>query len=154
MKNTTKKKRNCNPNLVRARHCYSFAEIAEVYHRHTRTVQTWRREGLQVIDDASKPYLVMGAEIRRFLRQRRQKSRRPLKAGEFFCSKCRCPRKSLPDKLSVEITNKRLGKTHKQAFIRGACEACGQSLLLFSSDRKVKGLLEKTDCFYRNIGRL
>ena len=124
------------------RHSYTFAEIAETLKIHPRTVQSWHKQGLNVIDEASKPYLVYGAELRQFLRAKRRKQRHPLKAGEFFCPKCKEPRKSLPDKLKIEFTGRNLGKRYKQALIRGICVTCSQPLLLFSSDRKVKELEE------------
>ena len=77
------------------------------------------------------------------MRAKRQKQRHPLKAGEFFCPKCQQPRKSLPDKLAVIITDKRLGKTSRQAFIKGNCEVCHTRLTLFSSDKKAKEWQEK-----------
>ena len=136
-----KKKRKYNPNLVKLRHSYTLAEIAEVYGVHKRTVHSWRKQGLKAIDETSKPYLVIGAEIRRFLKEKSQKRKHPLKPGEFFCPRCQNPRKSLQDQLSVEITNKRLGR-YRQAIIRGVCEVCHCPLFLFSSDRKVQELKE------------
>ncbi|MCX7661601.1 MAG: helix-turn-helix domain-containing protein [Candidatus Omnitrophica bacterium] len=135
-----KKKRNHNPNIIKARRSYTFTEIAEILKIHPRTVQSWRKRGLKVIDEATKPYLVYGVELRQFLRAKRQ--RHPLKIGEFYCPKCKKPRRSRSDSLSVEITNKMLGKISKQAFIRGICEVCSQRLILFSSDRKVQKLKE------------
>jgi len=136
----TKKKRNRNPNLIKEKHSYSFAEISEALNKHPRTVQSWRKQGLKVIDEASKPYLVYGEELKQFLKTRRQNQKHPLKTGEFFCPKCRCARKSRPENYTFEITRKKLGKTSMQALIRGICEACSQPLLLFSSDRKVREL--------------
>lgn len=138
-----KKKRNHNSNLIKVRHSYTFIEIAETLKIHPRTVQSWRKQGLEVIDEASNPYLVYGAELRQFLRAKRQKQRHPLKAGEFYCPKCQLPRKSLPDKLAVIITDKRLGKTSRQAFIKGICEVCHTHLTLFSSDKKAQEWQEK-----------
>lgn len=137
-----KKKRNHNPNLIKIRHCYTFTEIAETLKIHPRTVQSWRKQGLKVIDEASKPYLVYGVELRQFLKVKRQKQRHPLRSGEFFCPKCKESRKSLSDKLKVEFTGRNLGKRYKQAIIQGVCETCNQPLTLFSSDRKVKELEE------------
>jgi hypothetical protein len=135
-----KKKRNHNPNLIKARHSYTFTEITETLNIHPRTVQSWHKQGLKVIEEASKPYLVYGEELRQFLKTKRQKQSHPLKTGEFYCTKCKEPRKSLPNKLRVEFTGRNLGKRHKQALIRGICTTCNQPLLLFSSDRKVKEL--------------
>ena len=135
-----KRKRKYNPNLVRARHSYTFSEIAEVYQIHPRTVQSWRKQGLKIIDEVSKPYLVIGEEIKGFLKEKAKKRKHPLQIGEFFCPRCRLPRKSLPDKLSIEITDRKLGKTHRQAIIKGVCEVCSCRLFLFSSDREIQKL--------------
>lgn len=137
-----KKKRNHNPNLIREKHAYTLAEIAEVYEIHIGTAQSWHKQGLQAIDETSRPLYFIGFEIRRFLRAKAQKRKYKLMADEFFCPKCKGPRKSGPDKLSVEITNKRLGKIAKQTNIKGVCDVCGQNLLRFSSDLQVRKLQE------------
>jgi len=127
------RKKTFNPRLIRARRSYSFAQIAdEVYGIHPRTVQRWRQEGLPVLDETSRPFLVMGAALQNFLRERQKRRKHPLKPGEFFCSTCRCARRSVPGALLTEITDKRLGRQHRQALIRGVCEVCGRRLLRFS----------------------
>jgi hypothetical protein len=136
----TKKKRNHNPNLIKEKHSYSFAEISEKLNVNVRTVQSWHKQGLNVINEASKPYLVYGGVLRQFLIANRQKQKHPLKTDEFFCTKCQSPRKSHLENLTFEITIRKLGKTSKQAFIRGICEVCNHPLLLFSSDRKIEEL--------------
>lgn len=138
-----KKKRNHNPNLVRTRHLYTLAEIAEIYNLHLRTVQGWLKQGLAVAGKDGNSYLVAGEEVKRFLKERRQKHKHPLKVGEFYCPKCQNPRKSLSNKLAVVITDKRLGKNSKQAFIKGICEICNTRLNLFSSDTKAQEWQEK-----------
>jgi len=122
------------------KHSYALAEIAELYKIHLRTAQSWHKAGLKAIDETMRPYLFIGAEIRRFLKETAQNRKHPLKEGEFYCVKCREPRRSLNNELTIEVTKKKLGKTCKQAFIRGICETCKQPLRLFSSDRKVREL--------------
>ena len=138
-----KKKRKHNPNLIRLRHSYTLAEIAEVYNIHIGTVRGWRKQGLIAIDETSKPYLVIGAEIRRFIKDKAQKRQHPLKDDEFYCPKCKVPRKSLAKHISIKLTGKMLGKRYKQALIEGICEVCNQLLLRFSSDRQVQEFREK-----------
>lgn len=138
-----KKKRKYNPNLVKLRHSYTLAEIAEVYGVHKRTVQSWRKRGLKAIDETSKPYLVIGAEIRGFIKENSEKRKHPLKPREFFCPRCQNPRRSLENRLRVEITEKKLGKRYKLAIIKGICEVCRCKLFRFSSDRKIQELKEK-----------
>jgi len=142
MKNIKKKrKRKYNPNLIKARHSYTLIEIAKIYNIHPRTVQNWRKQGLKVIDDTTKPYLTYGEEVRIFLKGKRKKY--TLKENEFFCPKCRAPRKSISDKMLILITGKKLGKNSKQVFIKGVCEICHKPLTLFSSDRKVQEMNKK-----------
>jgi len=136
-----KRKIKHNPNLVRLRRSYTFAEIAEVFAVHRRTVQAWRKQGLNVIDDKSKPFLVMGADVRSFLREKQQGRKHPLKPGEFFCPRCGVPRESLQDEFSIEITERRLGR-YRQAIIKGICEVCRCRLFRFSSDKKVRELMK------------
>ena len=138
----TKKKRTYNQNLICARRTYTFKELAEVYAVHIRTIQSWRKEGLRVLDTTIKPYYILGKEIIRFLKEKQQKRKHPLKPGEFYCTTCQIPRRSHTDKLSIKITDKRLGKTTRQAFIQGLCEVCGQRLILFSSERKIQEMRE------------
>jgi transposase-like protein len=136
-----KKKRRHNPNLLRSRHSYTISEIAEKYGVHRRTVDTWRKQGLQVIDESSKPFLVLGAEVRRFFQEKYDKRKHPLKPGEFFCLKCRRPRRSVQDQIKFEITDKRLGK-YQQVILRGKCEVCNCNLFVFSSERKCPELMK------------
>jgi hypothetical protein len=136
-----KGKRRHNPKRVRLRRSYTFAEIAEVYGIHTRTVQRWREQGMEAVDETSKPYLVMGEEVRRFLREKNRKCKHPLEPDEFFCPRCRVARKSLPHRISIEFTDKRLGR-YRQAVIRGECEICQCRLTRFSSDKQVPELMK------------
>ena len=131
-------KRNCNPNLIKIKHSYNSVELAEVFKIHIRTVQSWRKAGLKTIDENSKPYLFYGEEIRRFIKETRLKSRHPLKIDEFYCPRCRQPRKSLEKDIFIKITNKMLGKTSKQAILKGKCSVCNCSLNKYSSETKVK----------------
>ena len=135
-----KKKRNYNLNLIKKRRSYSFQEVSELLGVHTRTVQTWKKQGLKILDDSTKPFLVLGEELKRFLKLMMSKRRHQLQAGEFFCTKCKMPRLSKPDKVSVVFTNRKLGKNYQQVIVKGVCSECNQSLTLFSSDKKIQEL--------------
>ncbi len=128
--------RKHNPRLVRLRRSYTFAEVAEVYGVRIRTVQSWRKQGLEVLDTSSKPHLVLGLHLRRFLKEKNNRRKHTLKPGEFFCPRCRTPRKSLQHRISIQITDKNLGR-YRLAIIRGICEVCDCRLSRFSSDRKI-----------------
>ena len=127
-----------NIRRIKAKRSYSFKEIGEVLNVHTGTAQRWRKQGLTVIDEISKPYLVIGSELKEFISKRVSKRKCILRAGEFYCTTCKMGRRSLLDKLYIEITDKKLGKITKQTFIKGVCEICKRPLLLFSSEEKAK----------------
>jgi DNA-binding transcriptional MerR regulator len=78
-----KKKRNHNPNLVKEKHSYTFAEISEDLNIHPRTVQNWHKLGLKVLDETSRPYLVYGEELKHFLKAKRQDQKHQLKQVSF-----------------------------------------------------------------------
>ncbi len=134
----TRNKRSYNPNSIKQRRSYSFIEIAEKLEIHVRTVQVWRKAGLKVIDESKRPLLIFGKELRRFIKDMITKRRHSLKIDEFFCVRCRKPRKSRPNKLTFQIINKKLGKDSLQAKMKGACEVCGLLFTRFSSDKKIK----------------
>jgi hypothetical protein len=136
----SKNKRTYNARLFRSRRVYSFSEIAESLDTHIRTVQRWKREGLKIHDEETRPFLVMGKDLQDFLRARSRSRKRPLQPGEFYCPRCRKQTKSVADRIEADFTGKFLGRVYKQVLLRGVCEKCGQSLLLFSSDKKLADL--------------
>src|SRR5262245_26029669 len=83
----------------RARRAYTFSDIAETLDLHLGSVQRWRSDGLKVIDESTKPFLVMGRDLLDFLKAQAQSRKRPLKAGEFYCPRCREQRRSLNDQV-------------------------------------------------------
>jgi hypothetical protein len=136
----TKKKRRYNGRSFRSRRAYSLPEIAEGLDTHIRTVQRWHQEGLKILDEKTRPFLVMGHDLREFLKARSRSRKRPLQPGEFYCPRCRKQTRSVADRIEADFTGKSLGQVYKQVLLRGVCEDCGQSLLLFSSDKKLADL--------------
>lgn len=139
----TKKKRTYNPNLIKARRSYSFSQIAEIYGISIFAVRSWKKKGLQVLDESEKPLYVYGEEIKRFIKEQSKNRKHPLALGEFYCTKCQKPRQSLSNKITIELTNNKLGKTYRQVFIKGVCNDCRQSFRLFSSDKNLEKLKNK-----------
>jgi hypothetical protein len=133
---STRKKRSFNPRVFRSKRAYSFVEIADALDTHIRTVQRWRKEGLPILHDGTKPFLVMGQHIHEFLKNRAVKRKKPLRGGEFFCPKCQQPHKSSVEAIRLEFTKRLLGAAHRQVIIHGQCEVCGVRLSLFSSEQK------------------
>lgn len=132
-------KRNITKKIKKNR-IYSFKEISNLFNIHIRTVQEWRKRGMKVIDEYSKPYLVEGVILREFLKQKSAKRKCPLKDGEFYCTKCGTNRKSIGNKIHYNFTQKLIGKNQKQVIIKGVCVVCGCRLNLFSTEKKLNDL--------------
>lgn len=147
-----KKKRKYNPNKIKTGYSYKIQEIAGIYEIHPRTVQAWVNQGLKVIDESKRPYLIGGGEVRKFLQVKARNRKIKLNEGEFYCTKCHAARRSSGNLIRVEYTEKKLGKESIMVFIKGNCENCGTVLTKFSSDRKVREML-KTNIIFMEQGK-
>ncbi len=132
-----KRKHTYNPRLIKSHRAYSLEEVAEVYNKHVGTVQRWHREGMKVLDDHKRPILVMGYDVRTFLSGHVAKRRHPLAPGEFFCPRCRLARRPKPGTLTATDAGRRMGREARQVYVYGVCEACGQKMIAFTSDKKI-----------------
>ena len=83
--------RRMDSRLVKIHRCYSLAEAAQVLGVHKNTIANWLRQGLQTIDK-TRPLLIQGAELRRFLQERRRRGKSPCREDELYCFRCRAPR--------------------------------------------------------------
>jgi len=138
-----KKKKSYNLRLIKSKRLYTLKEISELYQIHIRTAQEWRKMGLKSLDDKTSPILIYGMDLRNFLKYRQDKRKQSLGTDEFYCTKCKKPRKSIPDYIDFVNTNKRLGNNSMQIRIKGKCEVCNSILNRFSSTQKVKNFQKK-----------
>jgi transposase len=69
-------RRRPNPRLVKIHRSYAVEEIARRLEVHKNTVRAWMRAGLKAIDHR-RPTLISGAELVEFLKEKRQKKKRP-----------------------------------------------------------------------------
>lgn len=85
------KRRRIDPRLPKLHRTYTVDEVARLFGSHRNTVRAWLKSGLKAID-GERPALVLGAELRRFLEERRATRKRPTPPGMIFCLRCREPR--------------------------------------------------------------
>ena len=85
---------------------------------HKQTIQSWLKQGLPVIDN-KRPYLILGSELKYFITERQKNRKMKCADNELFCCKCRTPRVSIDNIVSIKIQNQR------QANIQGICFLCG-----------------------------
>lgn len=135
--------RNYNHRLVKRKHVYDFKEIARLFNVHVCTVRRWHKKGLKVLDENQRPYLVLGKELISFIKKQKAKRRISLSVGEFMCTKCGKARRSKNDLIKISFRESKFSTTNRKADIVGVCEQCKRKLNLFSSENKIKEMLNK-----------
>ena len=100
---------------------YDVAELAKLLGTHRNTVRRWLKDGLQPIDNA-RPVLVRGAELKAFLTERQKARRHTCAPDEFFCFRCRAPRR--PAAGMVDVSH----RTENVAALAALYAACGTSM--------------------------
>ena len=83
--------RHPNPRLVKIHRNYSVEEVARLFGLHKNTVRNWLKQGLAAVDEW-RPTLILGRELSRFLKERRQKAKQPCGPGRIYCIACRAPK--------------------------------------------------------------
>jgi len=87
-------RRSINPNKAKIHRSYTVEEVAELFAVHKNTVRAWLKSGLSVCDDR-KPMLILGADLRSFLKEKKAKGKHKCKSWEMYCLRCRKPQTPL-----------------------------------------------------------
>jgi len=106
-----------NPNLCRINRSYSVEEIATLYDVHKNCVRGWIKKGLSVCDDL-KPILILGVDLKAFLKAKRVQNKSTCKTNELYCFKCRAPRK--PEVSTIEFKH----ETTTKGRVIARCSTC------------------------------
>lgn len=120
---------------IRYRHAYSIIEVTELLAVHKNTVRQWMCGGLAPMDD-TRPTLIHGSELKRFLLDRRSSAKSPCKPHEFYCLKCRAPRVPWGRVVDVTIRSHRLFKLH------ALCEVCDNKMHKAAGQNKLPEILK------------
>ena len=107
--------RRFNYRRVKIHRNYTVAHAAEILGAHRHTVTRWIAAGLPTTN--KRPQLIHGEDLRSFL-ERRTPKRQTCQAGEFFCLKCRTPRRPALDMADY------LPRTKARGVLRGICPTC------------------------------
>ena len=95
----------------------TIEEVARLFGVHRQTVRNWIKGGLPALTKR-KPHLILGSELRQFLINRRQASKRRCAPGELYCLRCREPRRPAGDMLDY------LPRTIVSGNLRGIRPVC------------------------------
>ncbi len=78
---------------VKSNRSYTIEEAAETVGVTQQTVRSWIKQGLPAMTD-QRPFLIIGLALKDFMKETHQKRKQPLSIGEFFCVRCKVPRKA------------------------------------------------------------
>lgn len=103
---------------IKSNRSYTIEEAAEVVGVTTQTVRQWVREGLPLLSE-KRPFLILGWQLKSWLKEREANRARPLKGDEFYCLRCKAPRKAAFG--LMDQTTSRDGRPMMTGFC-GVCE--------------------------------
>jgi hypothetical protein len=104
-------------NRIKQTCSYDTGDIAKLFGIHRNTVRHWLKDGLKAIDDR-RPIVVHGTVLKAFIKERQQARRQKCPPGEFFCFRCRAPRKPWGDMADLTV------RTEKIANLTALCSVC------------------------------
>lgn len=110
--------KRANPMAVKAALSYEIGEAAFALGKTPATIRNWIKDGLPVMS-SQKPYLISGAAIREYLRDKYKKAKRPLGPGQLYCLACREGREP------VDMVATHSPLTDGTSLLKGACSYCG-----------------------------
>ena len=105
---------------IKSDRTYDYREAAEAVEVTVQTIRAWRKQGLRVMTD-KRPFLVLGADLKAFIRESKQARKTPLSIGRFYCMSCKGPRAPAYDIADYEPKSATHGR------LTAFCAACGGS---------------------------
>ena len=124
------KKRNYNTRLIKRDLSYTIQEVAELYGLHPQAVRRWINIGLRTIDGL-KPFLIHGSDLINFLNGRQSGRKQKCQPHEFYCCRCRLPRRAQKNEVKVE------NRSRKLLNLSAVCEACDTQMNKAGSVRRL-----------------
>lgn len=73
---------------------YTIKEMSDCLNVSQKTCLRWIEKGLPTVPGHKKPILMLGSEIKNFLRSKDSKKKVKLKRNEFYCLTCKAARKA------------------------------------------------------------
>lgn len=83
-----------NPQIISRHLSYTLPEIAAKLGMTKKSLYRWVDEGLPVVTGQKKPILIRGDDLKAFINARNSKNKVKLKRHEFYCLRCRAPRRA------------------------------------------------------------
>lgn len=129
------KKRKPDFRRIRPSKAYLLPEIAASLDRNNATVRRWFRDGLPALD-GRRPPLVLGSDLKAWLKAKWSARKQRCKPDELFCCKCRKPREPRPGSVRIVPNNE------KTVSVKAECGMCGTRMTKIGSRAKIAEIEE------------
>lgn len=116
--------RRYDTRLIKTKWSYTVKAIAKLFAIDRNTVRGWVKDGLEPIDE-NKPIVIHGSVLKEWLDARQAKRKKPCKAGEIYCPKCRVPKRLKLGSFYIEPTNT------LKLTAKAQCQDCPTTLTRF-----------------------
>lgn len=103
---------------LRATRSYDIEEVATALGVSQGTIRAWVKQGLPIMK-SQRPYLILGENLKAFLRERAKSRRVKLEPSELYCLTCKAAR--TPYGMLVDF----IPQTATSARLMGLCDVCG-----------------------------
>ncbi|WP_299410966.1 helix-turn-helix domain-containing protein [uncultured Roseobacter sp.] len=125
-------KRVSTRGIKKHRH-YTYEDAACILGLSVQTVRAWKGEGLKVLDQG-RPHYILGEALIEFVAKRQQKRTITLAADQFYCFKCRAPKKPFGMMVDYVPINQIRGR------LEALCETCERPCQKFSAEASLAAL--------------
>ena len=78
-----------NPKGVFSHRSYTIEELSGLIHKNPKTLLRWIETGLKIVPESKKPILVMGFDLKEFLKKKNTKKKIKLNRNQFYCLSCK-----------------------------------------------------------------
>lgn len=110
--------RRIDPRRIKMLRTYTVEEAADLLGVHKNTIRAWVKGGLEPLD-RRRPTLFVGTVLAAYIRQTRDRARKPCPPGHFYCLRCRSAR--LPAGGIVELRGPDKGATRNAQALCSEC---------------------------------
>lgn len=127
-----------NPRKIKIHQTYQIDQAAQALGVSIPTIRDWIKKGLPVMRTHT-PFLIIGADLREYIKTAQRKAKAPLGFNQFYCMSCRKPRTPMGDMLDYIQTSSKRGR------LVGLCSVCEGTLNRFASRSELPDLAKTFD---------
>jgi len=131
-----------NPNLVKINRSYTIEEAANIFTVHKNTVRAWIKDGLPACDNR-KPWLILGYELKEFLKIKNRHNKKKCKPHEIYCLSCRTSKKPAAGMVDYESMSATTGQ------LKGLCPTCEHIINKYISLASLEQIKSKLEITYK-----